>query len=228
MRRSLTLFAGLLALSAPAAIRATALKPPAVSAGPSAPSAALPADRLLADYATHATGRFSSAAQHRADSAYDEVEAHVVRIWPERTDGIWLYQEQAILTGVAPGAAPRPYFQRVGHVTAAADGTLRRDNYTIKEALRFTGLGRAGYGGPMPTPGDLGPAGCHNILEYVSAGFWTGRTEDCANSHRGASRMISRAILARDRFVNWDRGIDAEGAHVWGPRTGGYVFDRLP
>jgi len=186
------------------------------------------AHTLTADYAAYATGHFSSVAQHRTNKAFDEVVAHIVPIWPKRTDGVWLYQEQTILTGAAPGVAPRPYFQRVGQVTVQPDGTVRRDNYTIKEPLRFIGLGRAGYAGPALTRADLGPAGCHNILEFVSAGYWTGRTEACANSHRGATQMISRAILAKDRFVNWDRGLDADGKHVWGPRSGGYVFDRLP
>ena len=27
-------------------------------------------------------------------------------------------------------------------------------------------------------------------------------------------------------YVNWDRGFDAEGAHVWGPADGGYIFEK--
>ncbi len=42
-----------------------------------------PVDPLEA-YAATVSGTFSSAAQHRADPAYDEVEARIVRIWPER------------------------------------------------------------------------------------------------------------------------------------------------
>ncbi len=194
------------------------------AAGPPPPPAAL--HPLVEDYARHATGRFSSAAQHARDPAYDIVEARIVRIWPERTDGLWLYQEQTILTG--PQAAPRrPYFQRVGHVQVQPDGTVRRDNYPLRDPLRFVGLGQPGSGAVAPTPADLGPAGCHNVLAFVSPGFWTGRVEACANSWRGAARLESLSILTPRQFVNWDRGLDAAGGHVWGPRGGGYVFDRL-
>jgi hypothetical protein len=189
-------------------------------------SSASLADPLLEDYAAHAVGRFSSAAQHRADPAYDEVTAQVVRLWADRDDGLWLYQEQTIRTG--PQATGRPYFQRVGHVTVAGDGTLRRENLALRDPLRFAGYGTPGYRGPEITPADLGPAGCHNILTFVSPGFWTARTEDCANSYRGATRMESRALLTPNAYVNWDRGFGAAGQHVWGPKKGGYVFDRVP
>jgi hypothetical protein len=181
---------------------------------------------LLEDYARSAVGRFSSAAQHRTNPAYDEVTAHVVRLWPERADEVWLYQEQTIRSG--PQASSRPYFQRIGRVRLAGDGTLRRDNLTLKDPLRFAGYGTPGYRGPAITADDLGPAGCHNVLSFVAPGDWTARTEDCANSYRGATKMESRAIIAGDRFVNWDRGFDAAGRQVWGPKGGGYVFDRLP
>ncbi|MFN3371461.1 MAG: chromophore lyase CpcT/CpeT [Sphingomonadaceae bacterium] len=193
------------------------------AAGPPPPAALTP---LVADYASHAIGRFSSAAQHARDPAYDVVEARIVRIWPERTDGLWLYQEQTILAGA--GAAPdKPYFQRVGHVRALPDGSIRRDNYPLKAPERFVGLGRPGSGAVAITPDDLGPAGCANILTFVSPGFWTGTVEACASNWRGAARMESVSLLTPRQFVNWDRGLDSKGGHVWGPTGGGYVFDRL-
>lgn len=192
-----------------------------------APVAAAP-DPLVEDYATHATGSFTSAAQAAADPAYEEVEAEVARLWPERADGAWLYQEQAILRRGADRQAAKaaPYFQRVGHVVRLPDGRVRRDNYVLKDPRRFVGFGRPGYAGPPITPDDLGEAGCHNILERAAPGFWTSRTEECLNAHRGAVRMTSLGILAGDRFANWDRGFGADGAQVWGPRAGGYVFIR--
>jgi hypothetical protein len=125
-----------------------------------APAQAAP---LLDGYAASSIGRFSSLAQHRSDPRYDEVEAVIVPIWPERTDGLWLYQEQAVLT--RPGMArvdalKAPYFQRIGQVTEATDGTLRRANFSLKNPARFIGLGRAGYVGPMPVPEAVPTASC--------------------------------------------------------------------
>lgn len=187
--------------------------------------AALTLTPALADYAETVTGRFSSAAQHRHDSGYDEVEARVVRIWGEREDGLWLYQEQAIVNqpGLTPAQArARPYFQFVAHVVALEGGVLRRDNYRLRNPVRFVGANVAEL-----SEADLLPAGCHNRIERIASGYYVARTESCANSYRGAVSMRSLSISSRAAYVNWDRGFDVDGRRVWGPEAGGYVFDRL-
>jgi len=184
---------------------------------------------VLDSYATSAVGHFSSVAQHQLDDRYDEVDASIVRIWPDR-EGVWLYQEQSILTqeGVSRAAAlAKPYFQRVGHIIEEANGKLRRDNYVLKAPARFVGLGRPGYAGPMPTADDLGPAGCPNVLSFVAAGHFTAKTEGCENNYRGAVGMVSQGITTPEGYANWDLGVDAKGARVWGPAAGGYVFKRV-
>lgn len=187
--------------------------------------AAAALDPALEDYARTVMGRFSSAAQHRADQRYDEVEARIVRIWPDRTDGLWLYQEQAIVN--VPGkmreeALAAPYFQFVARVVPLGDGVFRRDNYRVKNAVRFTGAQIAAL-----TPADLNEASCHNRIERVSAGWYTARTESCANGYKGAVSMRSLSLTTASTYVNWDRGFDAEGRRVWGPEAGGYVFERI-
>jgi hypothetical protein len=186
-------------------------------------------ESTLDDYAEAVMGSFSSARQAQQDRSYDVAEAEVVRIWPQRTDGVWLYQEQAILAGrgAAAGASKeKPYFQRIGHVYRLSDGRLRRDNYVLKDPARFVGLGRLN-GVKEPQAADLGAAGCHNIIEPVSAGHFIARTEGCRNGYKGAVTMTSIAISTPDRYVNWDRGFDGAGNRVWGPEGGGYIFDRV-
>lgn len=208
-------------------------RPLAMAALLSALLAPAPADAgispLVETYAGAVIGRFSSAAQHRADPRYAEVEGAIVRIWPERSDGIWIYQEQAILSGAADREAARrkPYFQRVGRLYDRGDGTIGRETFAIREPSRFVGLGQPGYAGPSISPADLGEGGCPLVVEAAGHGFFTGSSGRCPNSHRGASFMRSVSVVAGDRFVNWDRGFDAEGRLVWGPDSGGYVFDRL-
>jgi hypothetical protein len=182
-------------------------------------------DPVLEDYARTVTGRFSSVAQHRADRRYDEVEARVVRIWPERIDGLWLYQEQAIVN--VPGKTREqtlaaPYFQFVARVVPLGDGSYRRDNYRVKNGARFAGAQVAAL-----TPADLHDASCHNRIERVTSGWYVARTESCANGYKGAISMRSLSISMPQSYVNWDRGFDAEGRRVWGPEAGGYVFDRI-
>ena len=183
----------------------------------------------LDDYAAISTGRFSSEAQHARDPGYDWAEARVVRIWPERNDGVWLYQEQAIVN--TPGLTPeqaraRPYFQFVARVTQQLPGVLRRDNYRVLDGAKWLGMGDGDPRLARLSPADLAPASCHNRLERVAEGVYTGRTESCANAYKGAAWMQSLSVATRDMYVNWDRGFDAQGSRVWGPERGGYVFLR--
>ncbi|HRW89883.1 MAG TPA: CpcT/CpeT family chromophore lyase, partial [Flavobacteriales bacterium] len=62
----------------------------------------------LAELASWMTGSFSSAAQAEADTNYYAIELEMARIWPERTDGVWLYVEQAVAA-----KKEKPYRQRV-------------------------------------------------------------------------------------------------------------------
>ncbi len=199
------------------------------------PAATAP-DPLLRAYVTTSVGSFTTAAQHDADPRYDVAEAVIAAIWPGSTDGVWLYQEQAIINRMGADGKPtaaeiarsKPYFQRIGHITRLPDGSLRRENHVILTPARFVGLGRPGYSGPLPTPADLGEAGCHNIITPVAAGHFTATTQNCRNSYRGAVTMLSLAVTTPDTYANWDRGFDANGARVWGPADGGYIFRKLP
>ena len=52
-------------------------------------------------------GSYSSAAQSQSDSEYKNIVLHMKPIWMDRTDGRWLYVEQAMQE-----AADKPYRQR--------------------------------------------------------------------------------------------------------------------
>jgi hypothetical protein len=193
-------------------------------------AAAIAAPSLADDYAAVAVGRFSSQAQHRADASYDWAEARVIRIWPDRTDGIWLYHEQAIISvaGLTPDQArARPYFQFVARINSLAPGVLRRENFRLKDPAAWRGLQAGDARLATLSPTDLGAASCHNRLDVVSRSTFIGRTESCANNWRGAVRLDSVSITSPDAYVNWDRGFDAAGNRVWGPANGGYEFRRV-
>ena len=185
---------------------------------------------LPEDYARTTTGRFSSAEQHAADSRYDVVEVAITRIWPQRTDGVWLYQEQAITS--APGTTPaaarlKPYFQFVARVVEIAPGVLRRDNFRVRDGAKWLNLTPGDARLATLRPDDLAPASCHNRLERIATGVFVGGTESCTNNFRGAVMMESRSVATRDAYVNWDRGFAADGTRVWGPAGGGYIFKRM-
>ena len=84
---------------------------------------------LLADWMT---GAFSSRAQALEDSAYVDVRLHMVRIWPHRGDGYWLYVEQALASSL-----DQPYRQRIYHVNHIGGAYYSSTVYTVPDPSRF-------------------------------------------------------------------------------------------
>jgi hypothetical protein len=172
-------------------------------------------------------GSFSSAAQAKADPAnFKDIRLEVARIWKGRTDGVWLYVEQA-----AAETLHQPYRQRVYRLTALPDGRFRSDIFKFTgDPIRHAGAWRQAEGLK-----DLGPAdletrtGCAVFLVTDGKGGFIGGTheKDCESQLRGASYATTEVKLEAAAMTSWDRGFDAQGRQVWGATTGGYRFLRL-
>jgi hypothetical protein len=149
----------------------------------------------------------------------------MVRIWPERSDGFWLYVEQAAATRL-----DRPYRQRVYRVTGPVDGVFTSHVFAIPDPLRFAGDWRTDEPLSSLTPDSLSlRKGCGVALRRGEDGAFRGGTDgkECRSSLRGASYATSEVTVLSDRIVSWDRGFDESGEQVWGARQGGYVFLRV-
>jgi hypothetical protein len=171
------------------------------------------------------TGTFSSGEQALSDTDYLDIRLEMRPIWPERTDGYWLYVEQAVADHLE-----RPYRQRVYHVTEEGDGRIRSEVYEIPDPLRFAGVWKSGDRLGSLTPDSLSlRRGCAVILDRVSEGAFEGGTvgEECLSTHRGAHYATSMVRLTPEGLTTWDRGYDAEGNQVWGAAGGGYHFKRI-
>jgi glycosidase len=171
------------------------------------------------------TGSFSSQEQAGQDTTYFDIRLEMVPIWRERTDGYWLYVEQAVAT-----KRDRPYRQRVYHLTAQDDGTVRSDVYSIPDPLRFAGAWQDSVplAGLIPDSLSIRP-GCAVVLKRAGFGVFKGSTVDkeCVSDLHGASYATSEVKITPQELMSWDRGFDAEGNQVWGATEGGYVFKRL-
>lgn len=189
-----------------------------------------PALDPAAEFAAMSEGSWTSQEQS-ADSRYDWVESETVRVLAEREDGIWLYQENAILSSSreeAPtsGAKDRPYFQIVIQLRSIGPDTVHATSYRIE-----TPEARAGARGLWKSGGAgfdmswIGSPACMNELTRVAEGFWTGAAQ-CPNTYKGAVRVDSRSIRTPGSYVNWDRGFNSDGQQMWGPVSGGYIFLR--
>jgi len=155
------------------------------------------------------------------------VESELTRIWPEREDGVWLYQENAWLgddpESADPSAKQRPYFQRLVRLAADGDGRVLRTIYSLTDPAAVVGA----YADPAMLSADMvGAPSCSGPVERIAAGYWVSDFPTCPSNLRGAVRTHSRSIHTPDSFANWDRGFDPQGEVVWGPAESGYVFKR--
>jgi len=171
------------------------------------------------------TGSFSSQAQAAADSDYHDIRLEMVQIWKNRTDGKWMYIEQA-----AADYKDKPYRQRVYHVLEKEDGTFHSGVYSLKDPLRFAGEYKNEHPLSQLTPDSLEiREGCAVILKKTGPAEYSGSTNkhDCVSTLRGASYAVSEVTVSKDGIISSDRGFDSEGKQVWGAEKGGYVFLRI-
>lgn len=184
----------------------------------------------LDELATRLVGSFSSAEQAIEDPEFRDIRLEMVRIWPERDDGPWIYIEQA-----AAESLERPYRQRVYRLVASEDparpaGTIESRVFELPgDPLLFAGAWREPLRFRTIEPKDLIPRdGCTVYLERGEDGSWFGGTdpESCPSSLRGARYATSEIDIVEDALRTWDRGFDAEGRQVWGAVKGPYVFRR--
>jgi hypothetical protein len=182
-------------------------------------------DRELNTLIWWMTGTFSSEAQSREDADFLHIVLHTKRIWPDRSDGVWLYVEQAVAS-----AADRPYRQRVYHVRRVGEDLFASSVFTFDDPLERAGAWRAETPLADLSPADLKPrVDCTIYLKLRSDGAFEGSTLGrlCSSKLRGSTWASSEVVIGPDGLVSWDRGWDDKGAQVWGAEKAGYRFDRV-
>lgn len=171
------------------------------------------------------TGSFSSEAQATEDADFHHIVLHMVRIWPDSPDGVWLYVEQA-----AAEASDRPYRQRVYHLRRVGEDVFASSVFTFAEPLT-----RAGAWQQESPLADLSPAdleerdGCTIYLKRRADGAFEGSTLGrlCTSTLRGSTWASSEVVIKADGLVSWDRGWGDAGEQIWGAEKAGYRFDRI-
>lgn len=165
-------------------------------------------------------GRFSSEAQAAGDSTFFDIRLLVIPIWQQRTDGYWLYVEQA-----TAAATDKPYRQRIYRLTQNGEQFISTI-YTFPNPLQKAGNLAAVE---RLTPDSLTTrSGCEVILKQKAKSAFEGSTvaKRCPSELRGATYATSEALLSKDRMVTLDRGYNAADRQVWGSTRGGYIFIR--
>jgi hypothetical protein len=186
-----------------------------------------PTSPSVADLARLMAGSFASTQQAKDDPAYYDIRLHMVPIWTSRTDGPWLYVEQAMAE-----AQDKPYRQRVYNLSRLGADKYQSAVYelpgTPEDALKFAGAWQDPARFNALAPADLRlKDGCEVVLKWdPAAKAFKGGTlaANCPSTLRGAAHATSEITLADGLLVSWDRGFDASGKQVWGAVKGGYRF----
>lgn len=166
-------------------------------------------------------GKFSSELQSKADTGYFNISLIMTPIWTDRTDGKWLYVEQAVAS-----KSDKPYRQRVYHLQHPSDDIFTSDIYTIKDAMSFAGLQNDKLKKDKLTF-DLIELkdGCTVTLTKNNGTYAGGTNADhCPSDLRGAKYATTKIVLKKGELDSWDQGFDAAGKQVWGATKGGYIF----
>lgn len=166
-------------------------------------------------------GKFSSELQAKNDTSYFNISLIMTPIWSDRTDGKWLYVEQAVASNL-----DKPYRQRIYHLQQYAKDTFTSSIYTIQNALSFAGLQNDKSKRDQLTFNliDL-KEGCTVTLVHKNNMYEGGTYEDkCPSDLRGAKYATTKITLKKGELISWDQGFDSTGKQVWGATKGGYIF----
>jgi hypothetical protein len=167
-------------------------------------------------------GQFDSRAQALADDDYFAISLVMAPIFPEATDGHWLYVEQAMAE-----QADQPYRQRAYRLRALADGRVASDVFELDHPEAFVNGHLDGRLARLSVESLRQREGCTVFLRRTTEGF-AGGTEGrgCASELRGAAYATAEVVISEGLMQSWDRGFSAADEQVWGAQKGAYRFVR--
>ena len=170
-------------------------------------------------------GSFTNEKQVKKDPTFPKCWLHHVRIWPERSDGIWFYVEET-----HNGNTQEPMRQYVYQLTDDIAGGVLIESYTLPgNPLRFASSWRTPRDFNQVDPFNLNLCGGCNIqLTKQGDGTFSGTTTgtSCATKRNGASYQTQSLSVASLEIKQWIRGYDAYGNQVFGSQKGATLFDR--
>ena len=166
-------------------------------------------------------GSFSSEAQSKDDTTYFNISLVMVPIWKERTDGQWMYVEQAMATKL-----DKPYRQRVYRLQHPGENTFTSDIYTIKNALSYAGLQNDKTKLQKLSIDSLELKDGCTVTMIKNNDVYAGGTDgkSCSSDLRGAKYATTKITMKKGELISWDQGFDSNDKQVWGATKGGYIF----
>lgn len=170
------------------------------------------------------TGSYDNTLQADTDTLYTEVSLHMYPIWQEKED-YWLYVEQAF-----SDKPESPYRQRVYKLNRENDSMLKSEIYKLPNESLWKNKWKTPQHFEKLLPESLVLLeGCEVYLKKTGEGTYKGKTKDknCLNDLNGASYAVSEVEITEKSITSWDRGFNEKDSLVWGPKKGGYIFNKL-
>ena len=169
-------------------------------------------------------GKYNSAEQAKKDTDYFNISLVMQPIWADRTDGKWLYVEQAMATKLE-----KPYRQRVYQVEDVGNGVFTSKIYTLKNEKDFINAQDDAKKMASMTFDKIELKDGCTVTLHEKNGVYTGGTDldKCPSALRGAKYATTKINLKAGEMVSWDQGFNASGKQVWGATKAGYIFKKL-
>jgi hypothetical protein len=144
------------------------------------------------------------------------MQMNQARIWPERTDGIWLYSELLVLNG----KDKRVMHQLIYRAQDDPSGGILIDSYLFPgDPTRFTGAWKDPELFDRVDSFSLKPeAGCAMRLRRLPGGRFKGATlgENCRTSRGGAQRLEETLTIGSLEILYGLEGFDRNGRTIFG------------
>lgn len=170
------------------------------------------------------SGSFSSAAQAKADDSFESTTLKIVQIWPDVTNGAWVYAEEFLNDEIETTVNQRVFF-----LSEINDSEFSIDEYELPNKLKYVGAWEDPNRFSEIRVFDLKfKNGCTFFIFYD--GFqYSGQTNtgSCKNEVDGAAYSTSVIMVVADEINLWDRGYNESNQLVWGTDAGPKVYKKL-
>ncbi len=169
------------------------------------------------------TGSFNSYQQAITNDAFYNTTLEVHPIWQERTDGHWLYIEQALAN-----QQHQPYRQRIYQLKSLGKGKYEMVVYKIPQPERLINQWDNTIIFEQLSPEVLELRDGCSLFMHLENGVFKGETVEgsCESHLRGAAYATSKVMVYKDSLKFIDKGFDKNGQLLWGDNDQAYVLKK--
>ena len=171
-------------------------------------------------------GSFTNTRPEGSTGGGSEFVLHQVRVWGERSDGIWIYSELR-----EAGAGDRALQQVMFRLTDDLDGGLLMETYRLPGGgARYLEAWKAPSMFYELTPTLLEPeVGCALVLRQDREGGFSGSGggRTCPSRLPGSRYQSTDLKVGPLEITLWLRGFDQDGRQAFGPESFGWLMNRM-